>query len=260
MSHDLIPAIAARLRDAERTLCPLAPFAHELGSANVAAAYAVQRANVDHWRASGRRLVGRKIGLTSKSVQQQLGVDQPDYGTLFADMEALHGDSIERSCLIAPRIEGEIAVILERDVTAPDATMADLIRAVAFVLPALEIVDSRIQDWRIGIVDTICDNGAASRFVLGLDPKRLHDVDLESCGMTLMRNGEVASVGAGSACLGHPLKALLWLARALAGAGEPLQAGHVVLTGALGPMVEAGPGDVFEAQIGGFSPVRLNVR
>jgi 2-keto-4-pentenoate hydratase len=257
MSQDVVAAVAARLREAETTLRPVAPFAHELGIGNVAAAYAVQRTNVEHWKSSGRRKVGRKIGLTSKTVQEQLGVAHPDYGTLFSDMEIAHGDGIERDKLIMPRVEGEIAVVLERDILNADVTMAEVIRAVAFVVTALEIVDSRIKDWKISAVDTIADNGASSRFVLGLEPRRIQDIDLENCGMTLLRNGEITSVGTGSACLGHPLKAVLWLARTLVNHGEPLETGDIVLTGALGPMVDARSGDFFEGRIGGLSAVRL---
>jgi 2-keto-4-pentenoate hydratase len=191
-------------------------------------------------------------------VQLQLGVDQPDYGTLFADMEIGHGDTFKRERLIAPRVEAEIALVLERDITDADATIAQVMQAISFVVPALEIVDSRIKDWKISIVDTIADNGASSKFVLGLEPRRLHDLDLENCGMTLHRSGEVCSIGTGSACLGHPLKAALWLARILVQHGEPLRAGDAILTGALGPMVEARPGDLFESKIGGLSAVRLH--
>jgi 2-keto-4-pentenoate hydratase len=251
-------AVAARLREAETTLLPILPFADELGAGQTDTAYEVQRINVDYWCEHGRRKTGRKIGLTSKTVQQQLGVDQPDYGTLFSDMEILHGESISRDRLIAPRVEAEIALILERDLTDADATMAQMIQAIAFAVPALEIVDSRIKDWKITIVDTIADNGASSRYVLGLEPRSLKDLDLENCGMTLYRNGEVSSIGTGSACLGHPLKAALWLARILVQHGEPLRAGDLILTGALGPIAEARAGDLFESKIAGFPAVRLH--
>jgi 2-keto-4-pentenoate hydratase len=258
-SPEIQAAVAAQLREAETALQPILPFAHELGVARIDSAYGVQRINVNYWREHGRRKVGRKIGLTSKTVQQQLGVDQPDYGTLFSDMEILHGESVRRDRLIAPRVEGEIALILERDLVDPDTTMAQMMQSVAFAVPALEIVDSRIKDWKITIVDTIADNGASSRYVLGLEPRGLKDLDLENCGMTLYRNGEVSSVGTGSACLGHPLKAALWLARILVQRGEPLRAGDLILTGALGPMVEARAGDLFESRITGFPSVRLHI-
>jgi 2-keto-4-pentenoate hydratase len=260
MPADAKASVAARLREAERTLRPILPFAHELGLGEAEVAYDVQRLNVAYWRANGRRQIGRKIGLTSKTVQQQLGVDQPDYGTLFSDVEVGHGESIGRDRLIAPRVEAEIAFVLDRDITNADITIAQLMRAIAFAVPALEIVDSRIKDWKITIVDTISDNGASSKYVLGLEPRRLHDLDLENCGMTLYRNGEIASIGTGSACLGHPLKAAQWLARILVAHGEPLRAGDTILTGALGPMIEAQAGDLFESKIGGLPAVRLHFR
>jgi 2-keto-4-pentenoate hydratase len=259
MISDITKAdVAARLREAEETLRPTPPFAQELGIGRVDVAYDVQRLNVEHWRGHGRRRIGRKIGLTSRTVQQQLGVDQPDYGTLFADMEISNEESCRRDRLIAPRVEGEIAIVMDRDVTDADVTVAELMRSVAFVVPALEIVDSRIENWNITIVDTIADNGASSKYVLGLEPRRLYNLDLENCGMTLYRNGKVASTGTGSACLGHPLKAVQWLARTLVEHGDPLHAGDIVLTGALGPMVEAQTGDIFQCRIAGLSDVRLH--
>ncbi len=260
MHADVKATVAARLREAEKTLRPILPFANELGLGKVEVAYDVQKLNVAYWRANGRRQTGRKIGLTSKTVQQQLGVDQPDYGTLFSDMEIGHGESIRRDRLIAPRVEAEIALILDCDITDADVTIAQLMHATAFAVPALEIVDSRIKDWKITIVDTVSDNGASSKYVLGLEPRRLYDLDLENCGMTLCRNGEIVSIGTGSACLGHPLKAAQWLARKLVEHGEPLRAGDTILTGALGPMIEAQAGDLFESKIGGLSAVRLHFR
>jgi len=257
-AREAIETVAARLREAERTQSPVAPFAHELGIGDVPGAYAVQRLNVAHWISSGRRFVGRKIGLTSVAVQKQLGVDQPDYGTLFADMELVPGNSIETAHLISPRVEAEIAFVLGRDIVAGDAAMADVVAAIGFVVPALEIVDSRIKDWKISIVDTIADNGASARFVLGSEPKSLDGADLASCAMRLRRNEEEVSAGTASACLGSPLNAALWLARTLIAEGEALRAGDMILTGALGPMVEARAGDEFEARIGSFSPVSVH--
>lgn len=253
-----VAEIAARLREAERSRQPVAPFAAELGMGDIGAAYAVQAENTRHAVRQGRRIVGRKIGLTSQAVQRQLGVDQPDYGVLFADMEVAHGEAVPADILIQPRVEAEIAIVLERDIPAPDVTLAEMIRSVAFAVPALEIVDSRVANWKIGIVDTIADNGSSARFVVGLEPRRLTEVDLEACGMVLYRDQAVASVGSGAACLGHPLKSALWLARTMARAGEPLRAGDLVLTGALGPMSDARSGESYEARIGGFAPVRVH--
>jgi len=253
----VVHGLAARLLAAEAACAPIDPIAAELGAKEVAAAYAVQAEITRRGLANGRRLVGRKIGLTSKAVQQQLGVDQPDYGALFADMEIAIGGEIQIATLIQPRIEAEIAIVLDRDLQEPDVTMGELMRAVAYAVPALEIVDSRIKDWKITILDTVADNGSSARFVLGAAPRRLTDIDLEACGMMMTRNGAIVSVGSGAACLGHPLKAALWLARAMAGRGEPLCAGRVVLTGALGPVSPAAPGEFYEARISGFAPVNV---
>jgi 2-keto-4-pentenoate hydratase len=253
----IVHGLAARLLAAEAACAPIDPIAAELGAKDVASAYAVQAEVTRRGLANGRRLVGRKIGLTSKAVQQQLGVDQPDYGALFADMEVATGGEVQGAKLIQPRIEAEIAIVLDRDLQEPDVTMGELMRAVAYAVPALEIVDSRIRDWKITILDTVADNGSSARFVLGAAPKRLTDVDLEACGMMMTRNGAIVSVGSGAACLGHPLKAALWLARAMAAADEPLRAGSVVLTGALGSVSPVAAGEFYEARISGFAPVNV---
>jgi 2-keto-4-pentenoate hydratase len=255
--NSAVDQLATRLLAAEAARVPIDPIANELGSNDVAAAYAVQSEVTKRGIARGRRLVGRKIGLTSKAVQQQLGVDQPDYGALFADMEIANGEEIAVSELIQPRIEAEIAIALERDLPDADVTMSELLRSVAYAVPALEVVDSRIRDWKITICDTVADNGSSARYVLGTSARRLTDIDLETCGMMMSRNGTIVSVGSGAACLGHPLKAALWLARAMSKAGHPLRAGDVVLTGALGPVSPAAAGEVYEARISGFSPISV---
>jgi 2-keto-4-pentenoate hydratase len=259
MSAAIAEGIATRLIAAEAACMPIDPIAAELKAGDVASAYAVQAEVTRRGLAGGRRLVGRKIGLTSKAVQQQLGVDQPDYGALFADMEIATGGEVQSAKLIQPRIEAEIAIVLDRDLPEPDVTMGEVMRAVAYAVPALEIVDSRIRDWKITILDTVADNGSSARFVLGAAPKRLTDIDLESCGMAMTRSGAIVSVGSGAACLGHPLKATLWLAHAMAAAGQPLRAGNVVLTGALGPVSPAAAGEFYEARISGFAPVNVRV-
>jgi 2-keto-4-pentenoate hydratase len=254
----VVDKIASRLREAELARRPIEPVAGEIGEGRIDLAYAVQTEVTRRGIANGRRLVGRKIGLTSKAVQQQLGVDQPDYGALFADMEIPTGERIEVVQLIQPRIEAEIAIVLERDLCAEDVTLGELMRSAAYAVPALEVVDSRIRDWKITILDTVADNGSSARYVLGASPRRLTGVDLESCGMTMTKNGAVVSVGCGAACLGHPLRAALWLARTMAKAGQPLRSGDVVLTGALGPISPISAGEFYEARISGFSPVTVS--
>jgi 2-keto-4-pentenoate hydratase len=256
----IVEKIATRLQEAEFTGRPIDPVAGDIGEGGIETAYAVQTEVTRRGIDKGRRLVGRKIGLTSKAVQQQLGVDQPDYGALFADMEMATGETIDVTRLIQPRVEAEIAIVLERDLPDEDITLAELMRSTAYAVPALEVVDSRIRDWKITIIDTVADNGSSARYVLGASPRRLTDVDLEACGMTMTRNGSVISVGCGAACLGHPLRSALWLARTMAKAGQPLRCGDVVLTGALGPVSQVSAGEFYEARISGFAPVSVTFK
>lgn len=249
--------LAEQLRQAYRTRTPLAPLRQSFPHLDVDAAYSIQQANTKFWESQGRRVVGRKIGLTSVSVQKQLGVDQPDYGMLFADMAVADGDEVDISSLLQPKVEAEIALVLERDLDAELCTVVDLIGAVAYALPAIEIVDSRIANWDIGIVDTVADNASAGLFVLGNRPVALKDFDARLCGMVMERNGEQVSLGAGAACLGHPLNAALWLVRKMAESGRPMRAGEMILTGALGPMVTVAGDDVVQTRIEGLGSVRV---
>ena len=186
-------------------------------------AYAAQEINTKRWLAEGRKLVGRKIGLTSLAVQRQLGVNQPDYGMLFSDMAVPDGWDVAADQLIQPKVEAEIAFVIGRDLDDEHLTIADILRAVEFALPAIEIVDSRIADWKIGILDTIADNASSGLYVLGASPKKLDGLELRLCGMVMDEGGDEVSVGAGAACLGDPLSATLWLAKTMARVGRPLK-------------------------------------
>ncbi|GII95703.1 2-keto-4-pentenoate hydratase [Sinosporangium siamense] len=253
---DAITEAADRLREAERSGKPCAPVRELLTRKDAGTGYAVQEINTRRALSDGRRLVGRKIGLTSQVVQRQLGVDQPDFGMLFADMAYADGLPIPTERFLQPKAEAELALVLGQDLSGGPFTVADVIRAVDFVLPAIEIVDSRIAGWDITLVDTIADNASSGAFVLGNTPVGLRGLDLRLAGMTMTSRGKEVSTGAGAACLGHPLNAAVWLADALGGTGYPLRAGDIVLTGALGPMVPVAAGDVFEAHIDGVGSVR----
>jgi len=234
----------------------VAPLRDEFPGMTAEDAYAVQDFNTERRLNRGTRLVGRKIGLTARAVQRQLGVDQPDFGMLFSDMAFGDGEPVPWSRLMQPKVEAEVALVMERSLPEAGIVASELIRAVAFALPAIEIVGSRIANWNIRFVDTVADNASSSAFVLGNTPISLASLDLRLAGMVMERSGEQVSLGAGAACLGHPLNAALWLANKMAEVGRGLKAGDVVLTGALGPMVAVRPGEVFEARIQGLGSVR----
>ncbi|MEU5866501.1 MULTISPECIES: 2-keto-4-pentenoate hydratase [unclassified Nonomuraea] len=247
-------AAAARLLEAYASGSPCEPVRDLVDG--LEAAYAVQSLLTERWVGEGRRITGRKVGLTSKAVQRQLGVGSPDFGVLFADMAVPDGEEIPAGAVLQPRAEAEVALVLDRDLPHERHTVADVIAATAFALPAIEVVGSRIRDWDITLADTVADNASAGLYVLGNRPVRLGDVDLRLAGMVIERRGEQVSTGVGAACLGHPLHAAVWLADTLAALGRPLRAGDTVLTGALGPVVPVRPGDVLEARIDGLGDVR----
>ena len=234
---------------------PCTPVRDLLPPGDIDAAYSVQSAWVADRVAAGARVVGRKIGLTNPDVQAQLGVDQPDFGVLLDDMACPGGVPIDISRTLQPKIEAEIAFVLARDLVGAVIGPAEVAAATATVVAALEIVDSRIAGWDIGIVDTVADNASSGLFTLGGRRRELGDLDLPGCTMTLCRDGEVVSTGSGAACLGNPLAAVAWLATTARDYGQPLRAGEIVLSGALGPMVLCLPGDCFRAEISGIGDV-----
>lgn len=256
VDEQTIAEAAKALRLAAESGEPIAPIRDRISAGGLDAAYAVQELNTRYYEKQGRRLVGRKIGLTSLAVQRQLGVEQPDYGMLFADMDVPEGEPISLDRVIQPKVEAEVAIVIGRDLTEPDLTSAEMIRAVEYVVPAIEIVDSRVANWDIRIWDTIADNASSGLFVLGAVPRKLEGLDLRECGMVMEVAGEPISVGAGIACLGSPITAALWLARVMARAGRPMVEGDVILSGALGPMAGVERGDIVEARINGLGTVR----
>ncbi len=248
-------AAAAELRQAAASRVPIAPLRARVPGLDAATAYLIQEINTRAALDDGRRLVGRKIGLTSPAVQRQLGVDRPDYGMLFADMAIGDGESIDLARLIQPRIEAEVAFVIGRDLRHEKHTYADLFRAIDCVVPAIEIVDSRIARWDIHFVDTVADNASSGLFVLGSTPKRPSEVDVAGCAMRMMRETTLVASGTGRACLGSPLTAAAWLADVMVRCGRPLIAGDIVLSGALGPMVTVTEPARYEATIEGLGAV-----
>ncbi len=243
--------LALRLRDAYAGGA-VAPMRDGLDPTDADGAYAVQGINTRFWEAQGRRIVGRKAGLTAKAVQTQLGVDQPDFGVLFDDMRVDDGGVLDPAKCLQPKAEAEIAFVLAADLPSAQTTPADVAAAVGSVHGAIEIVDSRIADWKITFADTVADNGSSAFFVLADKGLPLAGLDLEGAAMEMSFNGKTVSTGIGSAALGNPLNAAAWLACTLASRGEPLKAGDILLAGALGPMASLTPGDVVQARIAGI--------
>ncbi|MCY3807688.1 MAG: fumarylacetoacetate hydrolase family protein [bacterium] len=257
MLQSSIAVAARRLREAAESGRQCEPVRHLLGSdSDVSAAYAVQQVNTDLAVSEGRRITGRKIGLTSEAVQQQLGFGQPVSGVLFADRCVADGIDVAAGTLMQPRAEAEIAVVLGDDLDKGTHTVVDIISAIAYVLPAIEIVDSRIADWDLTVVDMVADNACSGFYVVGSTPMSLSDLRIRKgeVRMDLRLNGKRAWPDEGpewAALGGHPLHALVWLADAMCDRGTPLAAGECVMTGSLGPMVPLSPGD--EIDVGGVA-------
>lgn len=255
MAVDSTQAAALRLRQAAASGIACPPVRDLIGAADQDLAYRVQAEVTERRVSEGGRVIGRKIGLTSRAVQAQLGVPSPDFGTLFDDMAYVDREPIDLGRFLQPRIEAEIAFVLGADLRQDVVHAGDVIAATDVVLPALEIVDSRIRNWDIAIADTIADNASSGSFVLGTTPRRLVDVDLPDVGMALESAGDVVSSGAGVACMGSPVAAVTWLARTLAQRGAPLRAGDVILSGALGPVVSVTAPGSYRARFSGMGQV-----
>ncbi|WP_270889321.1 2-keto-4-pentenoate hydratase [Pedococcus sp. 5OH_020] len=248
---------ADRLRRAAETGVPCAPVRDVLGDRNVALAYRTQRMLTQRRLAEGGRIVGRKIGLTSPAVQQQLGVAQPDFGVLFGDMDASGAAPVSTATLLQPKIEAEVAFVLGSDLDSDHLDLDAVRSSVDYAVAALEIVDSRVAGWDIRITDTVADNASSALYVLGEDRVTLDRFEPREVVMTMTVDGSVASEGTGEACLGDPLEALLWLARTSRELGDPLRAGQLVLSGALGPMVAVRAGSSVRAEVSGIGSVSV---
>lgn len=240
---------ARRITEAAASRRPVPPVRDLLGVTDIALAYAVQNELTRRRLAQGATVVGRKIGLTSAAVQRQLGVNQPDFGVLFADMDMSAKPEVPDGLLLQPRAEAEIAFVLGRDLTDGDLGPDQVSDAVDHAVAALEIVDSRVAGWDITITDTVADNASSGLFVLGETPLSLDAFRPGEVNMQMYRNDELVSQGTGADCLGDPVNALRWLAQTARDYGDPLRAGQIVLSGALGPMVAVEPGDRIRADI-----------
>jgi 2-oxopent-4-enoate hydratase len=230
MDKDTIKKLAVELYEAEKTGKPIATISDSYNISNDEA-YEIQLAGMALREADGHQIVGKKIGLTSKAMQNALGVFEPDYGYIADYMMAYEGDPLSLTELIAPKVEPEIAFVLKEDLTGPGVTVADVLRATAGIMPAIEIIDSRVKDWKIKIQDTIADGASIGRVVLSGKLTPLDNLDMRYMGLVLEKNGEVIATAAGAAVLGHPANAVAWLANKLANYGISLKKGDIIMSG-----------------------------
>jgi 2-keto-4-pentenoate hydratase len=257
VAHSLQQAADA-LWNARQTRHPIAPLRNFISGDDLASAYAVQALNNRRLEAAGARRIGRKIGLTSKAVQVQLGVDQPDFGLLYDSMlYAGPAAKFPLSTALQPKIEGEIAFIVAADITEAQLPRDELRRRAGAAVAAFEIVDSAIADCKITLADTVADNASCGAIVVGQQQRLLSEFDTRLCGMVLTADNEIVSLGVGAASLGDPLAAFAWLAELAIKQGDPIRKGEVVLTGALGPMVPLVKGKHYKLEIAGFAPLQV---
>ncbi|KIN88806.1 2-oxopent-4-enoate hydratase [Thauera sp. SWB20] len=252
MDQKTIEALGDSLYDALVARTPIAPLSAAHPDMTIEDAYHVQQRMIARRLENGDRVIGKKIGVTSKAVMNMLGVHQPDFGYLLDSMVFNEGESVDMDTLIQPKAEGEIAFLLKKDLQGPGVTAADVLAATEGVMACFEIVDSRIQDWKIKIQDTVADNASCGVFVLGDQLVDIADLDLALAGMVLEKNGEIVVTGAGAATMAHPVNAMVWLANMLGSLGIALKAGDIVLSGAMGAMVPVARGDNLRMTIGGI--------
>jgi 2-keto-4-pentenoate hydratase len=261
LTPEQVKDLAHALHKAEHTLEPIAPLTEQYPDMDIADAYAVQLAGIkERTEAHGGEIVGWKVGLTSKAMQQMLGVNQPDFGHLLDTMRMDEGTDIDCAEMIWPRVEPEIAFELNADLRGPGVTVGDVMNATEYLIPALEVIDSRIKDWRIKLCDTIGDNASCGRFVLGRSRVRPAGFDVRLVGMNYSVDGDLVSTATAAAVLGHPAKAVAWLANTLAPYGHYLRAGQVVMPGSLVAAVDAKPGGVIRADYDHLGSVELRLK
>jgi 2-keto-4-pentenoate hydratase len=250
--------LAAELADAERSRVPMAPLTSIHSDIDVVDAYEIQLINIRQRVAEGARVVGHKVGLSSEAMQKMMGVDEPDYGHLLADMEVYEDKPVPAGRFLYPRVEVEVGFILADDLPGAGCTEDDVLAATAAFAPSIELIDTRIQDWKIALCDTIADNASSAGFVLGKERLSPKDIDIRGIDAVLTRNGEVVAEGRSDAVLGNPVTAVAWLARKVDSFGVRLKAGDIVLPGSCTRAVDARPGDEFVADFTGLGSVRLS--
>lgn len=258
MDSKNIQTLAKQLWEAEQNHTGIQALTDANPDLTIHNAYQVQLVNIQRKVDLGQRITGKKIGLTSRAMQELLGVDQPDYGHLLDSMVVENGGTVRLNQVMQPKVEGEVAFVLKKDLRGPNVTTADVLEATEYVLAAIEIVDSRVQDWKIKLHDTIADNASCGLYVLGGTLVKPSEVDLRKIGMELEKNGQVVNKGEGSAVLGDPALCVAWLANKLHEYGIELKAGEVILSGALSAAVHASPGDSFRIRMDRLGSVTVN--
>ncbi|MEV6224871.1 2-keto-4-pentenoate hydratase [Nocardia fluminea] len=249
--------LADELARAEADRLAVAPLVDRFPDIDVVDAYEIQLLNIQRRLRTGARIIGHKVGLSSKAMQQMMGVDEPDYGHLLADMEVFEDVPVDTSKFLLPRVEVEVGFVLGADLPGEDCTEADVLAATVAYAPSIELIDSRINDWKIGLTDTIADNASSAGWVLGKERVAPGDIDIKGIDAVLTRNGEVIAEGRSDAVLGDPVIAVAWLARKVASFGVRLKAGDIVLPGSCTRAIDARPGDDFHAEFSGLGSVRL---
>lgn len=251
-------ALAADLAQAERSRVPVSPLTSVHPDIDVVDAYEIQLINIRRRLADGATVVGHKVGLSSEAMQKMMGVDEPDYGHLLADMEVFEDVPVKAGAYLFPRVEVEVGFILADDLPGAGCTEDDVLAATAAFAPSIELIDTRIRDWKIALCDTIADNASSAGFVLGAARVSPKDIDIKGIDAVLTRNGDVVAEGRSDAVLGNPVTAVAWLARKVDSFGVRLKAGDIVLPGSCTRAIDVGPGDEFVADFDGLGSVRLS--
>ncbi len=258
LSGQVRSELAADLAEAERSRVPIAPLTDRFADIDVVDAYEIQLINIRQRVAEGARVVGHKVGLSSEAMQQMMNVDEPDYGHLLGDMEVFSDVAVPAGRYLYPRVEVEVGFVLANDLPGAGCTEADVLAGTAAFAPAIELIDTRITDWKIKICDTIADNASSAGFVLGAARVSPKDIDITAIDAVLSNNGEVVAKGRSDAVLGNPVTAVAWLARKVEGFGVRLRAGDIVLPGSCTRAIDALPGSNFVADFAGLGSVRLS--